>query len=89
MVNVGDLLARWTNDRFQSTPHAVVNASGQERFSVAVFVDPDWDTEIRPVVLEGDRAKYKPVECGDYVRERFDRSFAYRQQAPQASQGES
>lgn len=89
VVNVGDLLARWTNDRFQSTPHAVVNASGQERFSVAVFVDPDWDTEIRPVVLDGDRAKYEPVRCADYVRERFDKAFAYRQKAPETTQGES
>jgi isopenicillin N synthase-like dioxygenase len=78
VVNVGDLLARWTNDRFQSTLHAVVNSSGRERYSIAVAVDPDWDTDVRPVLLEGDEAHYEPVQCGAYIKGRFDRSFAYR-----------
>lgn len=79
VVNVGDLLARWTNDRFRSNPHRVVNTSGRERLSIAVFVDPDFDTPIEPVVLPGDTAHYEPTRCGDYILGRFDRSFAYRQ----------
>jgi len=79
VVNVGDLLARWTNDRFASTPHRVVNASGQERYSLAVFVDPDWATEVVPVVMPGEEAHYPPVRAGDYIQSRYDQSFAYRQ----------
>lgn len=79
VVNVGDLLARWTNDRFRSNPHRVVNTSGRERLSIAVFVDPDYDTPIEPVVLPGDTAHYEPTRCGEYILGRFDRSFAYRQ----------
>ncbi len=78
VVNVGDLLARWSNDRFRSTPHAVVNDSGRERYSIAVFLDPDWDTLIRPAVKPGEAAHYEDVLCGEYIRERFDRSFSYR-----------
>lgn len=78
VVNVGDLLARWSNDRFRSTPHAVVNSSGRERYSIAVFVDPDWDTVVSPVVKPGEQAHYEDVLCGDYIRARFDRSFSYR-----------
>ena len=81
VVNVGDLLARWTNDRFRSTPHRVVNRSGRERFSCAVFVDPDRDTMITPVTGAGETARYAPVTCGDYVQSRFDAAFAYRQKA--------
>ena len=78
VVNVGDLLARWTNERFKSTEHRVVNSSGRERFSVAVFVDPNHDTVIDPVVTDGVKALYPPVTCGDYVLGRFNDSFAYR-----------
>jgi isopenicillin N synthase-like dioxygenase len=78
VVNVGDLLARWTNDRFRSTPHRVVNRSGQERLSVAMFVDPDNDTLIEPVCRPGEAPRYEPVTCGDYIRGRYDKSFAYR-----------
>jgi isopenicillin N synthase-like dioxygenase len=78
VVNVGDLLARWTNDRFRSTPHRVVNRSGEERLSLAVFVDPDDGTRIEPVCRPGEAPRYPPVGCGEYIRGRFDESFAYR-----------
>jgi len=79
VVNVGDLLARWTNDRFKSTPHRVVNASGRERYSAAVFVDPNEDTEIEPVVAPGEAAKYGRVTASAYIKGRLDAAFAYRQ----------
>ncbi len=81
VVNVGDLLARWTNDRFKSTPHRVVNRSGRERLSCAMFIDPDQDTMITPILLDGEAARYAPVTCGAYVQSRFDEAFAYRKKA--------
>lgn len=81
VVNVGDLLARWTNDRFRSTPHRVINSSGRERLSCAVFVDPDRDTPIAPVTALGEKPHYEPVTCGAYVQQRFDAAFAYRQKS--------
>jgi len=81
VVNVGDLLARWTNNRFRSTPHRVVNRSGKARYSCAVFVDPDRDTVISPVTAAGAAPLYADVTCGDYVQARFDAAFAYRQKA--------
>ncbi len=81
VVNVGDLLARWSNDRFRSTPHRVVNSSGRTRLSTAIFVDPNRDTLIEPVVRPGEAARYAPVTCGDYLRSRLDAAFAYRKAA--------
>jgi isopenicillin N synthase-like dioxygenase len=78
VVNVGDLLSRWTNDRFKSTPHRVVNASGRARLSIAAFVDPDFATPVRPVLAAGEAARYAPVRCGDYILGRFDAAFDYR-----------
>jgi isopenicillin N synthase-like dioxygenase len=84
VVNVGDLLARWTNDLFRSTPHRVINSSGRVRQSLAVFVDPNFATPIVPVVKNGQTAKYNPTTCGAHILSRFDKSFAYRRDRSQA-----
>lgn len=81
VINSGDLLGRWSNDRFRSNSHRVVNASGRERLSIAMFIDPDFDTPIVPVTQTGETANYPEVSCGDYIAGRFDKSFAYRQRA--------
>jgi len=78
VVNVGDLLARWTNDRFASTPHRVVNRSGHARYSIAMFIDPNEETRITPVCCPGEEPHYPPVSVGDYIRARYDAAFAYR-----------
>jgi isopenicillin N synthase-like dioxygenase len=81
VINIGDLLARWTNDVFTSTPHRVINASGRPRYSIAVFFDPDYDTPIEALpacVKPGTAPAYPPVSCGDYIVGRFDKAFAYR-----------
>jgi isopenicillin N synthase-like dioxygenase len=49
VVNIGDSMRMWTNNRFASTLHRVVNHYGRERYSVGVFANPDYDTVIRPL----------------------------------------
>jgi len=78
VVNVGDLMARWTNELFKSTPHRVINRSSRERLSIAAFVDPDYETPVVPVTGHGQPPLFEPVTCGDYIVSRFDASFAYR-----------
>ncbi|GJL81711.1 MAG: 2OG-Fe(II) oxygenase [marine bacterium B5-7] len=85
VVNVGDLLARYTDGAYISTPHRVVNHSGRERLSLVLAYDPDADTVIDPRRIYG--ADYttasEPITCGDYLIWRFGKAFAYRNRSNQ------
>ena len=80
VVNVGDLLQRWSNGRFRSPPHRVVNRSGRERLSLVVAYDPSAETVIDPAVVcaDGETPEVAPITCGDYLTWRFGRAFSYR-----------
>ncbi len=80
VVNVGDLLERWTDGAFRSTPHRVVNTSGRERLSLVLAFDPDPETRIdaRDIYGADYPAKQAAITCGDYLIARFARAFAYR-----------
>lgn len=86
VVNVGDLLARWTNDLYASTPHRVINKSGRERFSIATFYDPDFKAVVDPRELGVSDAacKYEPTTSGAHILGRIERSFGYRKTLTQA-----
>lgn len=50
IVNVGNMLEIWSGGRFLSTPHRVINQTGQERYSFPYFVVPRHDVMIEPIV---------------------------------------
>ena len=69
VVNIGDLMERWTSDRWVSTLHRVVAVAGQpRRQSLAFFHQPNWFAEIVP--LDGSD-KYAPVLSGPYLMDKF------------------
>ena len=81
VINIGDMLERWSNDLFVSTPHRVINASGRERYSIPVFYDPDYDTlvECLPNCASPDNPpRYPPIVAGDYITSRYDGTYSYR-----------
>ena len=81
VVNVGDLLERWSNGRFRSTPHRVINSSGRERLSLVLAYDPNYETVVDPSDLCAHREtlRHDPITCGEYLVWRFGKAFAYRQ----------
>jgi isopenicillin N synthase-like dioxygenase len=46
LINLGNIMRRWSNDRFLSTPHGVLNDSGSDRYSIAYFYSPNPDSVI-------------------------------------------
>jgi len=80
IVNVADLLSRWTGGEYKSTPHRVINESGKERMSIVLAFDPDPETIIdaREVFDSNFVPEEPPITCGDYLIWRFNKAFAYR-----------
>lgn len=74
VVNIGDLLQRWTNDYFVSTKHRVVNTHiDQTRYSMPHFVDPTPGTIVAN--LRDEPNKYDPIESKEYLMWRLAQSY--------------
>jgi isopenicillin N synthase-like dioxygenase len=80
VINIADMMQRWTNGRFVSTPHRVANRTGLDRISVPFFANPDYDATIAPLARNGAAGEklYEPLACGPYVEK------AYRAAWPRA-----
>jgi isopenicillin N synthase-like dioxygenase len=79
LVNGGDMLRRWTNDRFLATPHRASNRSGQERYAIPFFVDCniDWPMECLPTCMSATRpAKYPRFTYAEYMSAYHDAGYA-------------
>jgi isopenicillin N synthase-like dioxygenase len=79
VVNLGDLMRRWTNDFYQSTPHRVLNnTSGHDRYSVATFCSPGYSCRIEclPTCLpRGTHPRYAACTVGEHLREMATRTY--------------
>ncbi|WP_158815707.1 isopenicillin N synthase family oxygenase [Methylocapsa sp. S129] len=76
VINIGDMMQRWTNDRWLSNMHRVVNPPAQSaapprpRQSIAFFLHPNYDAvvECLPTCQSADHpAQYEPIRAGDYM----------------------
>jgi isopenicillin N synthase-like dioxygenase len=50
IINLGDMFQKWSNNRFKSTVHRVVNRLGLERFSLPFFFEPRFDARLEPLI---------------------------------------
>ncbi|HEU5322031.1 MAG TPA: 2-oxoglutarate and iron-dependent oxygenase domain-containing protein [Methylomirabilota bacterium] len=81
LVNLGNLMKRWSNDRFLSTPHGVLNDSGRDRYSIAFFYSPTPAAVIECLPTcagPGDPPRYPPAVYRDLVLEFYDANYFHR-----------
>ena len=80
VINIGDMMMRWTNGRFVSTPHRVVNRALKPRYSLPFFANPDYDVTIAPLhdlIRPSEEAAFEPLENGPYMAAFYDKGMAY------------
>jgi isopenicillin N synthase-like dioxygenase len=78
-VNIGDLMAMWTNDRWVSTPHRVANPPAQSgavtrRQSIAFFQQPNYDALIECIETctgPGRPARHPPITSGEHMTQKI------------------
>ncbi|WLH12094.1 2-oxoglutarate and iron-dependent oxygenase domain-containing protein [Pseudomonas hefeiensis] len=83
VVNLGDMMARWSNDRYLSTPHRVISPLGVDRYSMPFFAEPHPDTLIQCLPGCQDDAhppKYPTTTCAEFLLSRFADTYAYRRE---------
>lgn len=79
VVNLGDMLQRWTNGRYRSTLHRVINPRGAERYSCAFFFEPNFDTVVAALpacVGEGEAPRWPPVTSGQHLLDKYAATHA-------------
>lgn len=81
VVNLGDMMARWTNGRWASTLHRVVNPplgmARSRRLSIGMFVHPNYDQRIECVptcLAAGEKPRYPVITAGEHIKRKIDRS---------------
>jgi isopenicillin N synthase-like dioxygenase len=81
LVNLGNIMKRWSNERFLSTPHGVLNDSGVDRYSIAFFYSPNVASVIEclPSCTGPENPpRYPPAFYGDLILEFFNANYFHR-----------
>ena len=79
VVNIADMFARWTNGRYRSTLHRVVNVSGRDRYSMPFFFEGNprhLVTALPGCVPAGEAPRYAPTTVSEHLTEMYRLTYA-------------
>jgi isopenicillin N synthase-like dioxygenase len=77
-VNTGDMMVRWTNGRFKSTPHRALPPVGRPRYAIPFFLGPHMDTVIDCLPTcrsAGNPPRFEPISYGDYLTWWYEQNY--------------
>jgi isopenicillin N synthase-like dioxygenase len=79
VVNTGDMMQVWSNDRYRAATHRVLPRTGVERSSLPYFFNPSYSTNYTPLpgsIAAREVAHYRPINWGDFRQARADGDYA-------------
>lgn len=79
VINIGDIVQVWSNDRYFAALHRVVPSAEKERFSIPFFLNPEYRTNYAPVptMISGTQpARYKEINWGEFRNRRAEGDYA-------------
>ncbi len=69
MINIGDIVQVWSNDRYEAPLHRVLASTGTPRYSAPFFFNPTYTTDYAPLPSlcdETEQLRYKPINWGEF-----------------------
>lgn len=79
VINTGDMMQVWSNDRYQAAIHRVLAMEEQDRYSIPFFFNPADATSVRPlpsVISDSEPARYRGINWTEYRGKRTDGDYA-------------
>lgn len=76
VINIGDMIQVWSNDKFKAPLHRVQANSSTERYSAPFFYNPSYESDVFPLVQEGEKPNYNTVNWGEFRAKRFAGDYA-------------
>ena len=74
IINIGDMIQVWSNDRYIAPLHRVLGNAGEDRYSAAFFMNPQFVTDCEPIVEE--QPRYRKVNWGEFRAARASGDYA-------------
>jgi isopenicillin N synthase-like dioxygenase len=79
VVNTGDMMQVWSNDRYRAAMHRVLAMQQSDRYSIPYFFNPAGEADVCPLgatVDDAHPARYRPVRWAEFRGRRTDGDYA-------------
>ena len=79
LINIGQMIQRWTNDYYKATVHRVIPPEHETRCSLPFFFEPNIDTVVVPMdefCSKNNPPRYEPFHFGDYLESKLTTSYS-------------